>query len=308
VILSLKTIRTIGGEMTNYEDSSVPSQPCYNMDLGHCSIVWFTTIGSRTKIGYNHPAYYRHPERVTLSTFFLMTAFVIFIIGVSKGGLSGTVGVLATPLMALVMPADKVIGLLLPILIIADIFAVASHWQKWDNRLVLQLIPGGIAGIILGSFLISSISPLALKRGIGIVVLLFVIYKLFEQKLINTMAYQSRHWHGVLAGSAAGVSSTLAHTGGPPIVIYLLLQNISPRVFVATSALYFAILNLLKVPSYFFIGLFDFDMFRQIIWLLLLLPLSVWIGKIMAEKIDKVLFERIILVFLTISAFFLLFR
>jgi hypothetical protein len=39
-----------------------------------------------------------------------------------------------------------------------------------------------------------------------------------------------------------------------------------------------------------------------------LLPLSVWIGKIMAEKIDKVLFERIILVFLTISAFFLLFR
>ncbi len=237
-----------------------------------------------------------------------MTALVIFILGVSKGGLGGTVGVLATPLMALVMPADKVIGLLLPILIIADIFAVASHWQKWDTKLIWLLIPGGIVGIILGSFLISSISPLALKQGIGIIVILFVIYKLFERRWINTTAYHSRPWHGILAGSTAGVSSTLAHTGGPPIVIYLLLQNISPRVFVATSALYFSILNLLKVPSYIVIGLFDFDLFRQVIWLLPLLPLSVWVGKVMAEKIDKVIFERIVLFFLVVSAFFLLFR
>ena len=243
-----------------------------------------------------------------MSTFLIMMALVIFIIGVSKGGLSGTVGVLATPLMILVMPADKVIGLLLPILIIADILAIASHWRKWDTKLILLLIPGGIVGVILGSFLISLISPLALKRGIGLIVLLFIIYKLFEQHWINTTAYQSRSWHGILAGTAAGISSTMAHTGGPPIVIYLLLQNISPRVFVATSALYFGILNLLKIPSYIFIGLFDFDLFRQIVLLLPLLPLGVWVGKMMAEKINKVVFERIVLFFLVISAFFLLFR
>ncbi len=241
-------------------------------------------------------------------TFFVMTALVIFIIGLAKGGLGGTLILLATPLMAIVLPADRVIGLLLPILIIADIFAVASHWQKWDRRLVILLIPGAIVGTIVASMLISGISALALRRGIGIIALLFVIYKLFEAQILRNMAYASQNWHGLFAGGLAGFASTLAHTGGPLVAIYLLMQNVSPRVFVATSALFFTVLNWIKVPSYFYIGLFDFDLLRQIIWLLPLLPLSVWVGKLIAVRVNKLIFDRIIVVLLALSAFFLLTR
>ena len=241
-----------------------------------------------------------------MTSFFIMTAVVICLIGLSKGGIGGTLGVLATPLMALVLPADRVIGLLLPILMVADIFAVASHWQRWDKKLVLLLIPGAFVGMVLGTLLIATLSPVALERGIGLIILLFVIYKLFEARLVNASQYHAQNWHGVLAGSTAGLSSTLAHTGGPPVSIYLLMQDISPRTFVATSALFFMVLNWIKVPSYLYIGLFDFQLLRQVVWLFPLLPLSVWAGKLIADKINKVLFDRLIIILLAVSAFLLL--
>ncbi|MCB0214347.1 MAG: sulfite exporter TauE/SafE family protein [Anaerolineae bacterium] len=242
-----------------------------------------------------------------MTLYFIMTAVVIFIIGLGKGGLGGTLGVLATPLMSLVMPADHVIGLLLPILIIADIFTVYAHWMHWDTKLVLLLIPGAVIGMLMASFFIAGISPEMLRRGIGVIVLLFVIYKLLEQRILSAY-YKPRGWHGLVAGTVGGITSTLAHTGGPPIAIYLLMQNISPRVFVATSALFFAILNWIKVPSYYYLGLFDFNLLWQIAWLLPLLPLSVWLGKLLATKVNKDLFDRIIIGLLALTALFLLFE
>ncbi len=242
-----------------------------------------------------------------MTTFFVVTAIVIIIIGLGKGGLGGTLGVLATPLMTLVLPAHKVIGLLLPIIIIADVFAVVSHWQRWDRRLVLILMPGSIIGIGFATLLIARITPEVLRHGIGIITFLFVLYKLFEDHISQFGRYNLRNWHGWAAGGIAGFASTLAHTGGPPIAIYLLMQNISPRVFVATSALFFTALNWIKVPSYFYLGLFDFRLLWQVAWLLPLLPFSVWVGKQIAVKIDKTIFDRIIIVFLTITALYLLF-
>jgi uncharacterized membrane protein YfcA len=84
------------------------------------------------------------------------------------------------------------------------------------------------------------------------------------------------------------------------------MQDISPRTFVATSALFFMVLNWIKVPSYLYIGLFDFQLLRQVVWLFPLLPLSVWAGKLIADKINKVLFDRLIIILLAVSAFLLL--
>jgi uncharacterized membrane protein YfcA len=71
------------------------------------------------------------PENLTL--FYIMAGFVAFLIGLSKGGLGGMPGALATPLMMLVMPAKQVIGLLLPILMFADVFAVAAYSKNGSS-------------------------------------------------------------------------------------------------------------------------------------------------------------------------------
>ena len=240
--------------------------------------------------------------------FYVMLAVVICLIGLSKGGFGGTMGALATPLLALIMPADEVVGLLLPILMIADVFAVASHWKKWDKKLVILLLPGAVLGVLIGTLFIANVSPQALQRALGIIALLFAAYKLFEPVFQGADRYQSRNWHGVLAGTVAGFSSSLAHTGGPPITIYLLMQNIAPRVFVATSALFFMVLNWIKVPTYFYADLFDFELLWHVAWLLPLLPFSVWVGKSIAAKINKVLFDRIMVVFLALSGILLLIK
>ena len=230
-----------------------------------------------------------------------------FLIGLSKGGLGGTLGMLATPILALILPADQVIGLLLPVLIFADIFAVTLHWGHWNRTYIILLIPGAVLGITIGTLFITNVPVEQLQTILGFIFLLFALYKLFEKQLLAKFAYQPHNWHGVLAGTTAGFSSALAHTGGPPITIYLLFQNVSPRVFIATNALFFAIVNLVKVPYYFYADLFDIVLLQQMAPMFLFVPVGVWIGRWAADKIEPKTYERMILIFLIIAALMLIF-
>jgi hypothetical protein len=133
--------------------------------------------------------------------FFFMAAVVAFLIGLSKGGLGGLLGALAVPMMALVIPAREVIGLVLPLLMFADIFAVALHWKHWDRRLVLLLIPGAVVGVTIGMLFIRNAPTRALRRFLGIIVLAFTAYKLLENCILAALKYEGRSWHGLLAGS-----------------------------------------------------------------------------------------------------------
>jgi uncharacterized membrane protein YfcA len=238
--------------------------------------------------------------------FYLMTAFVGLLIGVAKGGLGGLIGTLATPLMALVMPPNQVVGLLLPMLMIADVFAVATYWKRWRTRLVFLLLPGGVAGVTIGTFFIKSASTELWRNVLAAIVLVFALYKLLENFILRRLTYKGRDWHGLLAGVVAGFSSTLAHAGGPPVAIYLLLQKVSPIEFNASTVLFFAILNWVKVPYYAYAKLFDFDRLIHILWLLPVIPLGVALGRWMTSKIDRVWFERLIVILLLVSGFALL--
>jgi uncharacterized protein len=242
------------------------------------------------------------------AVFYGMTALVITLIGLSKGGLGGALGTLATPLMALVMPAEQVIGLILPLLMITDVFAVFSHWQRWDRRLVLLLIPGSLVGVTAGTYLITAVSGEALRTGLGVIVLFFVVYKVFEKRILGSLTYRPHNWHGVLTGTVAGFSSAMAHTGGPPVTIYLLMQDITPRMFIATSALYFMILNWIKLPYYIFADILHPEQLLQVVWLLPLIPVTVWVGKWAVVRVDRLLFERIIIALLAFSALLLIVR
>jgi uncharacterized membrane protein YfcA len=239
--------------------------------------------------------------------FLVIAAIVAFLIGLSKGGLGGTAGALAVPMMALVLPADEVIGLLLPILMLADIFAVSFHWGKWNAKLILLLLPGAIIGVTIGTLFITNAPTETLQTLLGVIVLIFALYKIFEKRILGLITYKSRNWHGIAAGTVTGFSSALAHTGGPPVSVYLLMQNVTPAVFIATSALFFFILNWIKVPYYFYAQLFDFHQLRQIAWLLWLVPVGVWVGRQLAYRINRETFEKIIVSLLIVNALLLIF-
>jgi uncharacterized membrane protein YfcA len=239
--------------------------------------------------------------------FLIMLAAVTFLISLSKGGLGGMAGSLATPLMALVMPVNQVLGLILPFMLLADVFAIALHWRKWDGRLVWLLIPGAVIGVTIGTFFIANAPTNVLKIGLAVIALLFVAYKLVEKRLLAALEYKERSWHGWLAGTTAGFASSLAHSGSPPISIYLMLLNVTPTVFLGTSVLFFAILNWIKVPYYLYIHLFDFQELKQVAWVFLIVPFGVWFGRWLVTKVSKTIFDNIILVLLLITAILLIF-
>jgi uncharacterized membrane protein YfcA len=163
-----------------------------------------------------------------------------------------------------------------------------------------------VIGITLGTFVLTSVPPALLKRILGVIILIFVLYRLFEKQIAARLNYQSRSWHGWLAGGVAGFVSTLANIGAPPITIYLMLQQIPPPAFVATSVLFFAVINLIKLPYYLSVDLINFEMLRSVIWALLLVPVGAWVGRRWVGRVDKQRFDRVILVFLVITAVLLL--
>jgi uncharacterized protein len=240
------------------------------------------------------------------TVFLIMIGVVTFLISLSKGGLGGMLGALATPMLALVMPANQVLGLLLPIMLLADMFAIALNWKKWNWRLVWLLLPGAVIGVTIGTSFIANVSASVLKIVLAVISLAFVVYKLFEKRILHSLRYQERNWHGWLAGTTAGFASALAHNGGPPIIIYFMLLDVSTDVFIGTSVLFFAILNWVKVPYYMYIHLFDVQRLLHIAWVIPLVPFGAWFGRWISTKISKAVFDGIMVGLLALAALLLI--
>ena len=178
----------------------------------------------------------------------IVIAILGFMIGFAKGGFGG-LGALLTPILALVLPVALAVGVLLPMLMVGDVFAVYMYWKEWDLDLVKLMSPAGIIGALAGKALLSWLSPNGLRIVLGIFVLVLVAYR-FVSDRIQAMSYEPRIWHAPAAGFLAGVASGMFNNGGPAFSSYLLLQKLQARPFIATSAIYFAILNLIKVPGF----------------------------------------------------------
>lgn len=229
------------------------------------------------------------------------------LIGLSKGGLAGALGGLVVPLLSTAMPVSQAVGLTLPLLMIGDVFALRAFWRQWDGRLLRLLLPAAGAGILAGVALLTRLPDVTLRRILGLFTLVAVAYKLGSDRL-HILRYTPRHWHGALAGGLSGFASALANAGGPPITIYLLLQRLTPLAFLGTNALFFAIVNAIKLPFFLGASVIDADQLLGTVWALPLIPAGVWLSKQLMTRINRRAFEGLMLALLTYSGFSLLLR
>jgi hypothetical protein len=233
----------------------------------------------------------------------VVTAIAAFLIGFSKAGVGGTLGPFVTVLVALSLPADDAIGLLLPMLIVADGFTITAHWRQWATPIVLRLLAASVVGIALGSTILGNISEPALRNLIALAMLAFAAYYLVTRTRVAAHLAMTRAWP---AGLVAGVTSAVAHLGGPPILAYLLTTDLPPRKFVATSAALFTVINVLKVPAYFVAGLFDGELIASTWYAWLAIPFGVIIGRALVDRLDREMFDRITMTLLITGAIVLL--
>jgi uncharacterized protein len=234
----------------------------------------------------------------------LVIAILGFMIGFAKGGFNG-LGALLTPILALVLPVASAVGVLLPMLMFGDVFAVTMYWKEWDLDLVKRMLPAGIVGALAGTLLLSSVSPDGLRLILGIFVLGLVAYKFLSDR-IQAIRYESRPWHAPAAGFLAGVASGMFNSGGPPFNSYLLFQKLKARPFIATTAIYFALLNLIKVPGFLYTGVLNLPLLFSLWWVFPFIPVGIWVARRTLTRLSPAAFEWIIIVLLIFSSLWLL--
>jgi hypothetical protein len=235
----------------------------------------------------------------------LMIAIACLMIGLSKGGLGGPLPVsMVTPLLALVMDAREAVVLVLPFLIFADIFALRAYWMLWDTRLLLFMLPPAVVGVIAGGISLSIIPDNDLKIIIGIATLMVIGYKL-SADYFESIDYTSQNWHSLIAGTASGFGAALANAGAPPFTVYMLLRKVESIPFIGTATLFFAVVNLLKIPIFLQQDLIQLDSFLSVIWALPIVPLGVYLGRRALDYISQIMFERIMLILLFVTVILL---
>ena len=187
-----------------------------------------------------------------------------FLIGLSKAGFAAGLGMLTTPLVAMAVPARAAIGLILPLLCVADAFTLGAYWKQWDTTSIRHPLIGALLGIGGGMLFVSRVSNRALALAIGVVGLTMVALLAIRARWYPHAVYRPRPVDALLVGVAAGFASAVAHAAGPIFALFLLAQRMPKNAFVATNAVFFTVVNLLKVPPYVWSGLITADTLTRI--------------------------------------------
>ena len=170
------------------------------------------------------------------------------LVGMSKGGLPG-IGMLAVPILSLLISPVLAAVMLLPIYILSDVVGVWLYRRDYSVENLRILIPAGIAGVLLGWATAAYVSDEAVSFLIGVLGISFCLSRWLRPaaSLIKRPAELRR---GLFWGTMSGFTSFVSHAGAPPYQIYTLPQQMPKLVFAGTTTILFACVNLAKVVPY----------------------------------------------------------
>lgn len=181
----------------------------------------------------------------------------VILLGLAKGGFSGA-GALAVPLLALVMSPVQAAAITLPVLIVQDVVGVWAFRREWDGGVLAWALPGAVLGIGIGYWFAAALSVQAVLVAVGLVSLIYGAWQLFRRWLGHEpVARRLPGWVGSVLGVASGFTSQVAHAGQPPFQLWVLPMRLPQTVLVGTTAIYFAVINWVKVPAYWALGQFS---------------------------------------------------
>jgi len=230
---------------------------------------------------------------ITDTLFYFVAVPAVILIGVSKGGFGSGLGILAVPLLAMVVSPIQAAAIMLPILCFMDLLGLWAYRGKWIWPELRILLPASLIGIGIGTLMFEFMSPVRLRLLLGVVAIAFTLHHCLQ-------AYLSKKKHpklfapviGMGAAAVSGFTSFIAHAGGPPITMYLLRRGIDRTQFVATTVLFFAVVNYVKLIPYTWLGQFDASNLMTSLILAPLAPLSIGLGVWLHNRVtDRFFFQ-----------------
>ncbi|MFK0165497.1 sulfite exporter TauE/SafE family protein [Rhizobium sp. NPDC090279] len=176
----------------------------------------------------------------------ILVAFAgVFLICVMKGAFGGGFSIIGIPLLSIVMDPVTAGGLLAPLFVAMDLFAL-RYWKPstWSKPDLVLLLPGLIFGIGFGYLLFRLLDHHAIAIVMGATTLIFVGLWLVRGAEIPKRPRSAPK--AIAAGLASGVTTMVAHSGGPPLAMYLLPLGLSKEIYAGTTSLFFTVGNATK--------------------------------------------------------------
>lgn len=228
---------------------------------------------------------------------FLIVLLCALLIGLAKTGLPA-LGILVVAAMATIFPARDSIGIVLPMLIAADLIAVVYYRHSVHWKTLFSLVPwvggGLIAGFILLLFITAS-RPIEVI--LGVIVLVMAAGQMAREKgrtkwLENIP--KSGSFRGVI-GTLAGFTTMIGNAAGPIMSIFLIAINLPKKVFIGTGAWFFLAVNLIKVPLYIWLTLITWETVLFNLWLVPVILAGAFLGIKFLPLIPQNKFNTVIL-------------
>jgi hypothetical protein len=235
------------------------------------------------------------------STAWILAFGAAFIIGLSKAGIKG-IAVLNVTLMALAFGAKESTGMVVPLLILADIFAVIYYNRYTQWKYVFKVLPWMIFGLLIGVVIGNELPEKFFKIGMATIIIITVFMMFYwDRKKDKTVP---KHWaFAGTIGTVAGITTMVGNLAGAFSNIYFLAMQLPKNNFIGTAAWLFLIMNIVKLPFHFFV--WKTISIESLSLNLILLPgilVGFFVGVRFIKFIKEAFFRKMILVLTAVGA------
>jgi hypothetical protein len=244
---------------------------------------------------------------------FAVLSFAALLVGFSKTAVSGA-NTVSLAIFAAVLPARASTGVLLPLLIVGDVLAVLTYRRHAHWPTLWRLFPAVGAGVVFGTLFLMWADDQIVRTSIGAILLLMTAVTLWRRRTadkedepdaVTTRAGRAKaRSYGVLGG----FTTMVANAGGPVMSMYLLSAGFRKLGFLGTSAFFFLIVNVSKVPFSVGLGLIDGPSLLLDAALALFVLPGALLGKWAVDRINQRLFEQIVIAATVVGGLQLLLR
>ena len=226
--------------------------------------------------------------------------------GLAKTGFVG-LGAFMVPIVAIVFSAREAMGLILPVYIFADIMAVSYYRRHAEWKYILKLLPWTLTGFAVALLVERFVPVQGFKYLMGGSIIAGLAVMAWNDRRQQDKPQPSSWWFSALFGIAGGFASMVSNAAGPLTAVFLLSMRLPKNSYVGTTAWFFLIINVLKVPLYIFA--WEIISVRSALFSLGLFPLilaGAVLGVFLIKKISETVFRRLVII-MTLVATVLLF-
>ena len=237
---------------------------------------------------------------------FAVLLLCAFLIGFSKTGISGML-IPVVPIMAALFGAKESTGIVLPMLIVGDVFAIYYYNRHANWKLITKLAPWTGLGLLLGLFIGNVVDDNAFKWFISVLVIVSLGLMILMERKGMEKRISNATWMSGVSGVLSGIASMIGNAAGPIFNVYLLAKGFQKNSYLGTTAWFFFLVNVTKVPLQYFV-------WKNINTSGLILTLATTpaliggaiFGMVVVKRINEKVFRIIIIATTVVTAFRLL--